>query len=312
MKQIKLLIGSALAFFSINGWTQNTELVVPYGAGGASDLVARAMAPHMSTQLNRNIVVINRPGGNTKIGNNHVLNRPADGSTMMLMSSWIFLNPAQYRDAGFKISDYDMITPFGHSPIVVAVRSDSAIQNWNDLISQAKNKNLNCGVHGEAPKFISQLLAKKLALPNLQMVNFKAYADHMTALLSGTVECGMATKQEFMNMHKENKIRIIAVSSQQPLADLPAAKLLKDIDSRLAISAIYSLGLLSTTPSLEKNRILEAARNTAADPDFQKSLQNMGINLNTEPVTVRGQSWAVKQYESVDAFRAASGIDRID
>ena len=85
------LVGIFTMFLSSMAWSHGTiELVVPYGAGGASDLVARAMSPHLSDRLDHNVVVVNKPGANTKIGTNYVAKNKPDGHTLLLMSSWIF------------------------------------------------------------------------------------------------------------------------------------------------------------------------------------------------------------------------------
>lgn len=302
-----------MAVFSLLGWaSERMELVVPYGVGGASDLVARAMSQDLGNKINKNIVVMNRPGANTKIGTNYVLKNPADGNTLILISSWIFLNPSQYKNPGFDIADFDLTSPFGYSPIVLAVKANSPIKNWNDFIAHAKSKNLNCGVHGEAPKFISQLLMKKINMPNLQIVNYKSYGDHMMAIVSGNIDCGIATKQEFMKSHSQNDLRIIAVSSPTQLSALPNVKLFNDIDPGLSISAVYSLGVLSTTPRNKKDAILTAAKEVIENRKFQQSLIAMGIDIYPGRVDYNGQKWAIEQFEKVERLRADSAIDKIE
>lgn len=302
-----------MAVFSLLGQASTpTELVVPYGVGGASDLVARVIATDLAGKINKNIVVINRPGANTKLGTNYVLKNPADGNTLVLISSWIFLNPSQYKNPGFNITDFDFTSPFGYSPIVLAVKANSPIKNWNDFIAHAHSQNLNCGVHGEAPKFISQLLSKKINMPNLQMVNYKSYGDHMMAILAGNIDCGMATKQEFMKSHTNNDIRIIAVSSATELSDLPNVKLFNDVDPGLSISAIYSLGLLSNTPKNKKDAIFSAAKEVVESKKFQHSLTAMGIDIHPVRVDHNGQKWAKDQFDKVERLRVDWSVDKIE
>lgn len=302
-----------MTLFSSLVWSQEpVELVVPYGAGGASDLVARAIAPQLGSKLDRNVVVINKPGGNTKIGTNYVMKNKPDGHTLILISSWIFLNPAQYQSPGFKIEDFEFLSPFGHTPLVLVVSKGSEIRNWEDFISHARMRNLNCGVHGEAPKLLANLLTQTIKMPNLQMVNYRTYGDHMLALMSGQIDCGIATKQELMKLHTIGEVLILAVSSSTKLPDLPNAKLFKDIDQGLSISAIYSIGMLSNTAQDQKMKILSTAQTVAQDPLFQSRLSAMGIDSFPRKIDLDGQKWAQEQFRSVDKLIQQSGIAKIE
>jgi len=307
-----IFISVVMGFLSTAAIGQTNRLIVPFGPSGSSDQVARALLPLLNNELNKNFVVANMPGGNTKVAINHILHQPADGNTLLMVASYIFLNPAQYKNPGFKITDFDFATPFGYTPIVLAVKHDSAIKTWEDFIQHARTNKVNCGVHGEAPKFVAQLLMKNINAPDLQMVNFRAYGDHMAAMLSGNIECGLATKQEFMNMHTQNRIRIIATSSPTELKDLPKTKLFKEIDTNLTIVAVYSVGLLSTTPDQEKKKVLVAIRKVVTSPEFQSSLQSLGIDLYSDPVTVHGQQWAMDQFRRVEHVRTTSGVEKVD
>ena len=144
------------------------------------------------------------------------------------------------------------------------------------------------------------------------MINYRAYGDHMVALLSGQVDCGIATKQEFMKHHTNSDIRILAVSSPTQLKDLPNVKLLKDIHPGLSISAIYSVGVLASTPSDQKQKFFSAAKDIAKHPPFLTRISEMGIDVFPGNVDENGQRWALEQHRAVDQLIQQSGIPKIE
>ena len=165
---------------------------------------------------------------------------------------------------------------------------------------------------GEAPKLVANLLVQTLQTPNLQMINYRAYGDHMVALLSGQVDCGIATKQEFMKHHISSDIRILAVSSPTQLKDLPNVKLLKDIHPGLSISAIYSVGLLASTPSDQKQKFFSIAKDIAKHPPFLARVSEMVIDIFPGNVDENGQRWAQEQYRAAGQIIQQSGIAKIE
>src|SRR6185312_9209406 len=85
---------------------RTVEIVVPFAAGGGTDLVARVLADRLSESLKQRVVVINRPGASTNIGTAAVANAPADGYTLLLTSISFTANPSLYRKLAYSQTDF--------------------------------------------------------------------------------------------------------------------------------------------------------------------------------------------------------------
>src|SRR5262249_29151282 len=125
----KFLIAALLALATLPAHaddypSRNIEIIVPFAAGGGTDLIGRVLAQRLGEQMGRRVVILNRPGASTNIGTAAVANAAPDGYTLLLTSISFAANPSLYRRLAYQQSDFAPIMLIANSPsVLVATRS---------------------------------------------------------------------------------------------------------------------------------------------------------------------------------------------
>src|SRR4029079_757429 len=114
------------------------RLVVPFAPGGPTDVMARVLAPGLGAALGQPVVVENRPGGGGNVGVAHVARSAPDGTTLLVTSTGLVVNPSLFRNPGYDpVLDFAPITELGASPNVILARPDSGIGSIAELVERA-------------------------------------------------------------------------------------------------------------------------------------------------------------------------------
>src|SRR4249920_499120 len=127
------------------------RIVVPYPPGGPNDIVARTVGQKLSEQLGQPVIVDNKPGASGNIGAESVAKSPADGYTLLLLTTGHTINPSLYPKLGYDLEkDLAPVTQLTAGPMVVIVNPSLPAKNIKELISLAKAKpgSLNFGSAG--------------------------------------------------------------------------------------------------------------------------------------------------------------------
>lgn len=102
------------------------RIIVPYPAGGATDVAARLLAPRLQEELKQNVIVENRPGASGNLGMQALLQSPADGHTLaMSLTGMLSINPVTYSKAGFTAADFVPVARVSLAPLVLVVPANS-------------------------------------------------------------------------------------------------------------------------------------------------------------------------------------------
>ena len=236
------------------------EIVVPFPAGGPTDVFARAVQKYLTVKLNNTaIVVSNKPGADGKIAVKYVLQKPADGNTLVVFGVGPFVYAkAWYNDLGYDYSDFDVVVPIAASPLAIMVNSNSAVTSLEEFIALARDKNLNCGSSSPTSAFASKYFIHKLGLQKLGIVPYKGDNPVMLDLLGGHIDCGIGTVGTYIPAIRNKTIRVLAVASAHPEPMLPGATLLKDTIPNFVFTSWFGIGVIKTTPPDKKSHILEA------------------------------------------------------
>ncbi|MGH6769091.1 MAG: Bug family tripartite tricarboxylate transporter substrate binding protein [Xanthobacteraceae bacterium] len=171
---------------------KNVRIVVPFGAGGPADVYARVLAQHLSTALNHNFVVENRPGAGSIIGTNEVAKSAADGYTLLLMSNTHTVNESLIAKKPFQLMrDFAPITAINYSDVMMVVNPKLGVKNLKEFIALAKSKpgQLNYASSGPGtPYHMASELFKAMSGTNLVHVPHKTSGDMRTSVLGGHVQ----------------------------------------------------------------------------------------------------------------------------
>jgi tripartite-type tricarboxylate transporter receptor subunit TctC len=265
------------------------QLIVPTSAGGGSDRTARVYAKFVKEYLGKPVVVVNRPGGGGAIGITAVLNAKPDGYTMgQLMLPEVVSRQFDNPTAKFGADSFEYIGKSGIDNHIFAVRNDSKLQTYQDMVAFAKANpgKLSCGVTGVGggPQLAS-LRWQKLAGVKLNLVSFKGGAQIRGALLGGHIDILCANTGAVSKVLK--KVRILALSADKPHPKYPNVPTLKSLGINLFVGTERILAMPKGTPAKILAKLRAAHQKTLANPKYRKAAKKAKVTIDkASPETV--------------------------
>lgn len=200
------------------------KIVVPFPAGGPSDVLARLIGNRLSEDFKQPVLIENRVGANTVIGAQAVAMAPADGYTLLLaIDSTLSMNQFLYRNLPYDpLSDFVPITLAAKSMVFIMVHSASSHRSLKDLLVFAKTNpgKLNYGI-GTITNRLQAYLFNKLGGINTVMVPFNGTAQMEQALLTRTVDF-IYTSSSGIPLVEAGSFRALVKFDNRPLARLPS------------------------------------------------------------------------------------------
>ena len=201
------------------------RLVVPFAAGGSTDIIGRTVGQRLSEAWGQPVVVDNRPGGSTVIGTDAVAKSAPDGHTLLITPAPFTIVPSLIAKLPYDPArDFEPITLINTTPLVVVVHPGVPAKSLKELITLAKRKSgaLNYGSSGSGG---SNHLAGELfnAMAGVKMVHipYKGNAPALTDLVGGHVDVVFNGLTSAMPLIKSGKLRPLAVTSIQRAGALP-------------------------------------------------------------------------------------------
>jgi tripartite-type tricarboxylate transporter receptor subunit TctC len=218
-----LLPGLAAA----QSWPQKpVKIVVPFAAGGTTDVVARQLAQKLSEAWGQSVVVENRAGAGGNIGADVVAKSPPDGYTLLMTSgSIVAANPYMYKDMGFDpAKDLAPITNVASGPQVLVIGKDVPVKDVKEFIAYAKAnpKKINFGSAGVGTQ--THLAGENFAYAtgvNIVHVPYKGEAAALTDLIGGQIQMVPANFPAAVPHVKSGRVRCLALTSLQRHPELP-------------------------------------------------------------------------------------------
>jgi tripartite-type tricarboxylate transporter receptor subunit TctC len=191
------------------------HVIVGYTAGGAVDIIARAVAQQLQTSLGQPVVVDNKPGAGTNIALRALIDSPADGYTLMLTANAVAANVSLYQPPPYDIAkDLTPIALVGRVPVVLAVNAQSEFANIERFVAAAKAspKTVNYATpgNGSTPHLAVELFARAAGI-SLTHVPYKGGAQAITDVLGGHVQAVAVNALEVQPHVKSGKLRVLVV-----------------------------------------------------------------------------------------------------
>ena len=205
--------------------TQPIRVIIPYAAGGTSDIIARTMSDPVSQRLGQPLTIENRGGGATQIGTNAVAKAPPDGHTMLLVANTFMINPSLFKSLPYdSLKDLTPITYAGVTPHTIVVNNDLPAKTLKDLLDLARAKpgTINYGSVGIGTSFhLGTEELKKLSGTNMVHVPYKGMGQVLTDVMSGNIQMAFANTPNAAPLVQAGKLRAIAVAHPKRVAQLP-------------------------------------------------------------------------------------------
>lgn len=258
------------------------RLIVPFPAGGPTDMAARLYADVMSRDLGQPIVVENRAGGNSVIGAQQVARAPSDGYTIMFaMDTTLVLNPLTMNNLPYNpMEDFTLLSTAVFNTTLFLVREDGP-KTFEELIAFGKKKpgGLTYGA-GLINAQVAGLLFNKSAGIEGTFVPYKGSSEVSQALLNGSLDYSINAVGNEYPMIAAGKVRALAKLNNRPLPILPELKLLwhaANLPDYGEISTWSGFVTPRGVPDAILNRLQVSIEKAALDPSLKQKLGQFGI-----------------------------------
>jgi tripartite-type tricarboxylate transporter receptor subunit TctC len=257
------------------------RIVIPYGTGGGTDILIRAIAPSLSRTLGQNIVVENRPGGGSVPGTEQVVRAPADGYTLLAMDSAILTNPGLRKLPYDTVRDLTGVSMVASGPVLLVVHPSVPARDLKELLALVRSKpgalNYASGGNGTSTHLAAELM-KLAAGVDIAHIPYKGTGPAMVDQLAGHVQmqfAGISTARP----HVEGaKLRAIAVTGNVRSPAMPEVPTFSEqgLDG-VDASSYWGVYAPAGTPAPILAQVSEHIARTLKEPEVLDRLTKAGF-----------------------------------
>jgi tripartite-type tricarboxylate transporter receptor subunit TctC len=257
------------------------RVVVPFGPGGSSDVIARVLQAPLQQALGTTIVIENRAGAGSNLGSAAVARAEPDGYTLLLTTSALVANPALYRSLAYDPQkDLAPVADLANAPNVLVTRPANGIATLADVISLAKQNpdklNYSSAGIGTTPHLAMELLKLKAGI-NITHIAYGGGGPATQALLTGTVELLCASMPNAQEQVKAGTMKALAVTSLTRWADLAEVPTFAELGyPDMNLDTGHFLLAPAGTPEGVVRVIAERVLATLARPEVKERLRQIG------------------------------------
>jgi tripartite-type tricarboxylate transporter receptor subunit TctC len=264
--------------------TRAVRIVVPFPAGGNSDILARLIGQWLSERLAQPFVIENRPGASTNIGTEAVIRGPTDGYSLLLLGTNNVLNASLYKKLTFDFArDIAPIAFVARTPYVLVVNPSLPATTVPEFIAYAKSNRGKIAYASSGTGTLSHIfgeLFKVMASVDMLHVPYRGNAPAITDLLGGQVQVYFVPVSASVEYIKAGSVRALAVTTTERFSTLPDVPTLATFVPGFEASLWNGFGARTGTPSeiIEKlNREINAG---LADPAIKARLLDLGSSVD--------------------------------
>ena len=256
------------------------RILVGYSAGGAVDIIARALGQHLQVGLGQPVLIDNKPGGGTNIATRALIESPPDGTTLMLAANALAANVSLFQPAPYQLDRMTPIALVGRVPVVLAAGSKASIDSIKSLLAQAKAKPdaINYGTpgNGSTPHLAVELFERAAGI-RLTHVPYKGGAQAITDAIGGQIQTVAVNALELVPHVKAGSLRVLAVLSEKRSPIFPEAPTIAESGfPGFEASVWYGLVAPAGVPAPVVARLHEEVQRSLAAPDVRDRLSSAG------------------------------------
>ena len=276
-------------------------IVVPFGAGGSADLLARILATHMQQKFGQTVVVENRAGAGGSIGTNYVAKAAPDGYTLLLGTvSSIAVNAALYAKLPFDVDkDLQPVTQLVSFPNLLFVNPKLSARTLPELIAylKANEGKVNYGSSGVGTSgHLSVVMFERATGTRMTHIPYKSTGDVVNSMLGGHIDLAIDSMTTVWPQAKQGTVRPLGVSTPKRVATAPDVPAIGETVKGYEATAWQGLFAPASVPKPIVEKVAAEARRVWNLPEVKKNLEDVGADSVLS--------------ESPDAFTAFTRAER--
>jgi tripartite-type tricarboxylate transporter receptor subunit TctC len=267
--------------------TKTVRLIVPFPAGGGSDIVGRIVATRLTEQMKQQVIVDNRGGAGGSIGTEAAARSAPDGYTLVLAStSEIAVNPALYSKLTYDtLRDLAPIALIASTPVVIAVHPSLPVRSVRTLVELAKARpgDINMASAGNGTfTHLSGELFKSVTGINMTHVPYKGAPTALADLAAGQVQIMFSSLPAAIGLINGGRIRAIAVSTDKRAENLPAVPTVAESGvPAYQVTYWYGTFVPAATPKDVLARLFTEVSQALRAPEVASNLNRQGATPGT-------------------------------
>lgn len=257
------------------------RVVVPYPAGGGTDIIARMIGVQLSQRLGQPVVVENKPGASGILGNDTVAKAPGDGYTVLMGITAVVQIPALYKKVPYKLSDLTPVSQIAKSADLLMVPRSTGVTTLQQFVDKAKATpgTLNYGSYGNATSsHMNGERFKQKAGIDITHVPYQGSGPETAALLGGQITLAFVDATAAYPHIKSDKVNILAITGAQRHPALPQVPTMTESGyPGLEANGWFGMFVPASTPKPIVDRLGTEVSAIVKSPELNKRLTEMGL-----------------------------------
>ena len=265
---------------------QPIRLIVPFAAGGPSDVLARAFSQKLGEDLGQPVIIDNKPGAGTNLAAEFVARSKPDGYTIFLMMVGTqAINEALYKKLSYNtVKDFAPITLVASSSLMLVANPSVPVKNASELIAYAKANpgKVNFGSSGTGtPLHLGGELFNVQAGTDITHVPYKGAAPALTDVLGGQIQTAMIGTPAALPYVKSGKLTPIGVTSLKRSPNAPEVPAIAETLPNFEVELVYALVAPAGTPNAIIKRLNTQMGTILNNPETKTQLASRGFDVQT-------------------------------
>lgn len=280
-------VATALAITTFNAMADYPDrplrIIVPFAAGGATDVIARTVAQAMSTRLGQSIVVENKAGANGNIGAVSAARSAPDGYTLLMATSSHAINASLYQKLDYSLTkDFVGLSNLASVPLLLVVNPSVPAKSVSELANYAKSNagrvNYASGGTGTASHLAGEQFST-LTGAKMTHVAYKGGSQALNDVMGGQVQVMFANLPEVLSQVQGGKLRALAVTGTKRHAALPDVPAFSETAyAGMSARSWFGLFVPAGTPPAVVEKLSQAIVQSVADPAVKERLKGLGAD----------------------------------
>lgn len=267
------------------------SLIVPYGAGGSMDTIARGLAEVGEKYFDQPITVVNREGASGTIATEEVANAKPDGYTVLLTSGAILTVQPHLKDLNYELSDFKMLSSVVYNPLLLMGKLGSPYQSVKDIIEHAEKEDVTFKIGhpgvGTSNDIAHQALFSSLGL-DASMVPFQANSESLAAIIGDHIDFAAVHPIEATSFIEDKQLKALGVFTPDPYEKMPEVPTIAESVAKAGLefpykdhdfSSWYYLVVPKDTSDDIAEYLQEKFKQVIEDPDFEEYANKLNMTI---------------------------------
>ena len=298
---LAVLIGLSPIVHAQDWPNRPVRLIVPFAAGGSTDVAARLVAEYLTRSLGQQVFVENRTGANGNIGIEATAKSPADGYTILIAPDAITSNPHVYKVNYDALKDLTPVIQLSRQPIVLAVHPSLGVTTLAELIALVKRepglRYATGSGAGSGQHMVTQWFAQ-LAGVDLEQVPYRGGGQAINDLIAGHVKLGTLGSTPLIPHYKAGKLHLLAQTTAARSQSLPDVPTFQEAGIKLTLDQWLGVFVPAGTPPAIAARLNAEIARALAEPTIKQNLTQSA----QEPIGGSAEQFARLVREDFDKY----------